>query len=1133
VMERLALNTPITEPVALILGCNSWDDFTNALRPLSRKQKGDAFEWLTRFFLLTHPTMQATYAFSDVWLYKYVPGDVRGYLGLPPKENGADLFGKTADGEFVAIQCKFKSRRRDSLSRDDVGKTVNFVEDECENVDQILMCAPCERESGILERYGKKRTPITYLLNTHWWDLGPTQFERIHAYIWAKAIKPQPYTRRSHQTVAIDRATTFFRKRSNTRGKLIMPCGTGKSLTAYWIANDLGSKNIFVVVPSLMLIKQTMQAWARESVADGLKMRFCAVCSDEKSREIEQDDLALRLEDLGVWVPRTDAEFSLWLKRNYRHRKVVFVTYQSGRRLINSTRELDLVWDLGIFDEAHRTAGYKGKYFALLLSEQNIRVKKRLFMTATERRAYARGYVSMEDQDVYGPEVFRLSFRQAVDKYDALCPYKIISIDVTDEEIDELVENDVVVQPTDSPLDKEAEARGLAAGVALAKLMADGKSKHAISFHSRIVRAEAWAKQQMKLAKHLYPKQRLKANYVKGSMGRADWEERLRLFETYAPTLLSNARVLNEGVDLPTADCVVFVDPKDSKIDIVQAVGRAMREAKNLGKDIAYVLLPTRLVRGDDGRLIPISDTYDLTVDLLQSLASNDETIVEYYEEFLNEGSSAKESPLEFSPKTAKLIDLEEFQKEITAVIWEKIRLLQPLTEAQILKWVDRHVELNDGVFPSSTGGQILNLSNETWRNVNAALRGGMRGLPGGSSLAQLLEQERGVRNIANMPRLTIKKILEYADAHFERTEEWPTRSSGGVLESPGETWKSINKALTRSGRGLRTKYKSLEILLADKRGVRGYHSGKKLTVQKIIKYAKLHEKQTKQFPNSVSEWVLEGIDETWTGIDGALRRGGRGLAVNEGGLSGLLHDRGLKRKKHTPRSKKPRGMFPTKEEILDAAEEFKEKHPKKRWPHLGSGEVKGMLETSWAMIDAALKRGDIENVPKCTLNKFLQIEKGKTTSSPLTEAQILVWCDEFFEQYEKYPAVQSNSLESMGENTFASINQALQSGNRGLPGGSSLPDLLRRERGRRDWKAAPRLTHKTIINKMVRFFELNQRWPVATDKEVPGDDQETWSAINAALVSGQRGLKTKDWSLAKIRPKAIRAARKLGVEGV
>jgi hypothetical protein len=144
-------------------------------------------------------------------------------------------------------------------------------------------------------------------------------------------------------------------------------------------------------------------------------------------------------------------------------------------------------------------------------------------------------------------------------------------------------------------------------------------------------------------------------------------------------------------------------------------------------------------------------------------------------------------------------------------------RQKRPLTITQVLAWADGHYR-RAGWWPNVCSGPVTGSNGETWRAIDHALCDGTRGLAAGSSLARLLAEQRGVRNRADLPRLTERQILAWADAHHLRTGRWPTRESGPVAAT-GETWQILNLALDHGLRGL-PRGSSLARLLAARRSV-------------------------------------------------------------------------------------------------------------------------------------------------------------------------------------------------------------------------------------------------------------------------------------------------------------------------
>jgi len=192
------------------------------------------------------------------------------------------------------------------------------------------------------------------------------------------------------------------------------------------------------------------------------------------------------------------------------------------------------------------------------------------------------------------------------------------------------------------------------------------------------------------------------------------------------------------------------------------------------------------------------------------------------------------------------------------------------------LRWAKRH-RRRTGRWPNEACGAVADAPGETWHRIDRSLRAGVRGLPGGSSLAQLLAQHCGVRNIRRLPAYTVKQILRWADAHHRRTGQWPQAHMGPIPEAPGETWRAVHAALNRGQRGM-PGGSSLARLLADRRGLRHPHDRPRLTLAQIRAWATAHLERTGKWPTPVGVPIPEAPEETWRRVNGALREGRRGL---------------------------------------------------------------------------------------------------------------------------------------------------------------------------------------------------------------------------------------------------------------
>jgi hypothetical protein len=274
-------------------------------------------------------------------------------------------------------------------------------------------------------------------------------------------------------------------------------------------------------------------------------------------------------------------------------------------------------------------------------------------------------------------------------------------------------------------------------------------------------------------------------------------------------------------------------------------------------------------------------------------------------------------------------------------------RLLKPpLSIKQILAWADAH-HVRTGVWPHQRSGEVHEQPFENWNAIHYALYRGYRGLPGGSTLTDVLVKHRGIRNRGALPRLTIRRILFWTDAYHERTGRWPKARSGPVEGSGGETWKGIETALRQGIRGLRGG-SSLPRLLEHHRHASNQATLPPLTAATVLKWADAHHRRTGRWPTVTSGSIQSTRDEKWSRINTALHTGCRGLP---GGLSlNLL----LAKYRGVP--KRVRLPMLTEERILAWADTYHRRTG--TWPKHLSGQVGRLPGVTWRAVDGALRRG-------------------------------------------------------------------------------------------------------------------------------------------------------------------------------
>ena len=262
---------------------------------------------------------------------------------------------------------------------------------------------------------------------------------------------------------------------------------------------------------------------------------------------------------------------------------------------------------------------------------------------------------------------------------------------------------------------------------------------------------------------------------------------------------------------------------------------------------------------------------------------------------------------------------------------------------AQILSWADAH-HRRTGVWPNLNSGRIRDTLEETWRRVDDALRLGLRGLPGGSSLAQLLAEQRGVRNLSCLPRLTLAQILSWADAHHRRAGAWPTSEAGPIPDTCGETWKAIDHALRLGGAAFPEELRCPGCW-RQRRGVRNIQNLPRLSFDRVLAWADAHHRRTGTWPTSDSGPIAKALGETWSGVNAALQKGRRGF------LGGFSLARLLAKRRGVRNPKQPPQLSVDK--ILKWADAYRRRNG--YWPNRQSGPIAGMDGETWAMIDRAL----------------------------------------------------------------------------------------------------------------------------------------------------------------------------------
>ncbi len=693
-------------PAEVLRNCQSWTEYQSRVAALSDKQKGDAFELLVAFALRLHPLYKTK--LEKVWHHSDVPSDVREHLQLPSKDKGIDIVARTFDGDYWTIQAKYRSDPSSSLTFDELSTFAALSFAVCRDVAFALVCSTTRRVTVVLE--GNPR--IGFVTADFWQGMPDEIFAEIATILRGDTPSLLPTDPFPHQARAVEKGVAHFDSQGRRRGKFISPCGSGKSLSAYWMARSLKAKRVVVAVPSLFLIGQTLRTWLREAVADGRRVDWLCACSDESAGEIKADDLVTHVHDLGVPCETDPALIAGKLRQMRAPVQIVLTTYHSSPAFAASARLAGWACDLAILDEAHKTTGHRDSSFSHLLFDRHLEIPRRIFMTATERRYVGKSdeVVSIDDPDLYGETFELLTFKQAIEADPPiLSDYQVHTISVTDEEIERLIRERSFVSLGSGRL-SDRTATLFASLIALRRAVETCGVRHAVSFHSSIARAQEFQRLSGEFNRAVPELPEVASFHVSGKMPSGERDAVLRDFAASGPSLVTNARCLTEGVDVPKIDCVLFADPKGSTTDVVQAVGRALRLAA--GKLRGHIIIPFVVPEGAALDAAAESAGFAFIVFVLRALASNDERIVDELRA-ISRGQPPKTGRIlnfDVSAVFPVAMEAEQFINAIELKCWGRLAQLAPMSYEDARAFVREHGIRNQKQFRAYRRGELHDL---------------------------------------------------------------------------------------------------------------------------------------------------------------------------------------------------------------------------------------------------------------------------------------------------------------------------------------------------------------------------------------------------------------------------------------
>ena len=613
---------------------------------------GNAFERLAKVFLENDATQ--TQQYSQVWHYEDWAREREEYSN---KDIGIDLVGKIRDEEgFCAIQCKFYEADH-SISKSDLD---SFISASSTNDFTRLMLIDTS-----IQPIGSNAQTVFNNINQEYIRIQLSELEESRidwsSYISDGTVRLHSQKElRDHQIKALNAVGNGLAEYD--RGKMIMACGTGKTFTSLRIAEELAGvgKTVLYMVPSLALMSQTVREWKNDAKED---FTAFSACSDDKvgNRKPLDDQIEVSLRDLAFPATTDARKLSEQIDHADKSKMtVVFSTYHSIDVISAAQYDHNLdEFDLIICDEAHRTTGATlvgddETNFVKIHSNDNVRGKKRLYMTATPRiygetakRREDEGEVnlaSMDDKSIFGENLFHRGFGWAVEN-DLLTDYKVVVLMMDEQLVSDRVQRSFT---EGAELDLDDATKMVGCYKALAKVgMQTNKEdipedikpmKRALAFCQNIKTSQMFSSEFSSVVNDYTSHEdvteehktdlKVELFHVDGNFNAEQRNEKLSWLkdetEENICRVLTNARCLSEGVDVPALDAIMFLHPRKSQIDVVQSVGRVMRKSE--GKKLGYVILPITVAPGVSAeKALNDNERYEVVWQILNALRAHDE----------------------------------------------------------------------------------------------------------------------------------------------------------------------------------------------------------------------------------------------------------------------------------------------------------------------------------------------------------------------------------------------------------------------------------------------------------------------------------------------------------------------------
>jgi predicted helicase len=533
------------------------------------KTLGTYFEWFAKL-ILKHDSRYSNFV-SKCWTLDKLPEKIRQFLEIPVNDIGIDLVVKTHDGDYYAVQVKYRKNIKCIINWDNLSTFFGLTFGLSNKFKKGIFFTNTLNPN----KYIKNHSNIICILNHSLRDVSENTFTKIKNIVFKTTTELKiSYTPKPYQTSIIKKSHKYYKE--HNKGRLYMPCGTGKTLVCYWITAKLNdNKRICIVVPSLYLLSQMYNTW--------VELKLCKYLLIGSDAEVKTCD------DTGLLLSTDKNDIEQYLTKHVNDELVIITTYQSSEVLSEACKKLRIDLDIIIYDEAHKTVGSSDRSFSCLLNDDNITTKKRLFTTATEKIYSGNDddIISMDDVTVYGDIIYSYSFKNAIENRQ-LCDYQIITPLINDDGFWSVVKRNKFI--IDKSIQKDPiESRYYMTVYLLCRSIREHKLTHILTFNN----SNANAKRTYQILEQMLEQMNIECNCYHLT-GESSMNKRQKVVEDFIKdkcAIISSARIFQEGINIPIVDCVCFMDNKLAVIDIIQSVGRVLRLCE--GKEKGYILIPT------------------------------------------------------------------------------------------------------------------------------------------------------------------------------------------------------------------------------------------------------------------------------------------------------------------------------------------------------------------------------------------------------------------------------------------------------------------------------------------------------------------------------------------------------------